>query len=113
MVEFDFKTISVVAAAVVAPSVLLVFKDIFEKPAEPAKEIFEALGKPLSIGPNWLRGRRKKVLKSIFSIPRLLLSFFFFAVIAAILALVIVGPDRILSANQWNSLAEPLTRGEK
>lgn len=113
MVEFDFKTISVVIAAVLTPSVLLVFKDIFEKPAEPADEIFKALADALPPGPNWLRGRRKKVFKSILFLPRILLSCFFFILTAVILVLVIVGPDRILSANQWGSLAEPLTSGEK
>jgi hypothetical protein len=113
MVEFDFKTISVFISAALTPSVLLVFKEIFEKPAVPADEIFKALADPRPAGPNWVRGRRTKVFKSILFPPRLLLSFFFFTLTAMILILVLVGPDRILSANQWGSLAEPLTTGEK
>jgi hypothetical protein len=113
MPEFDFKTISVIISAVLGPGAILTFKEIFEKPAQPAARILKAFRAPVPPGRSWVENRRTEVIQSLRSIPRLLLSFFFFSVTMSIAVLVAIGPERILDPSRWGSLAEPLTRGEK
>lgn len=113
MAEFDFKTVAVVIGAVLSPSVIFAFKELFEKPNEHATKVLNALRNPLPPGLVWMRNRRKDLLKSLLFVPRLALSFFFLSLTVGVGVLLVAGPETVLDPGRWGTLAEPLTSGER
>jgi hypothetical protein len=110
--EFDFKTLSAVTTTVLGTSVLLGFKEFFETPGTLAAVLIEGLKNVPGPGRVWVQNRRREILKSLFSLWRLLLSAFFLLLIIGVCVVVVVGPERILDAT-WGPLAEPLSMPER
>jgi ribosomal protein S28E/S33 len=112
MTEVYFKTIGVVLGLLGGSGGINVFKEKFAEPRTEGKVLVNAIDGVVAVGELWVRDQRRKVIFSLLSPIRLLLSIAYLAILGCAAYLLITGPENVLQKDAWGPLAEELTLGE-